>query len=75
VSQQTASKLLKAFYAAAVAFLGGLVAILVGNQPFSRITDGQWVSLALVALTAFGGVYGLAGWSGPRVNGGGGPGA
>lgn len=50
---------LKAFYAAAVAALSGLVTVLVGDVGFTDVTAGQWVTIALAALVAFGGVYGL----------------
>lgn len=50
---------LKAFYAAAAAALSGLAAILVGNATFSDITAGQWVTIAVAALAAFGAVWGV----------------
>jgi uncharacterized membrane protein len=49
----------KAAWAAAVAILGSLAAILVGNVGFADVTAGQWVTVALAALVAGGGVYGL----------------
>jgi hypothetical protein len=52
-------KTLKAFYAAIVAALGGLVTALTGNAGFSDLTAGQWVTIALAAIVAFGGVYGI----------------
>ncbi len=55
---------LKAFFAAAVAFLSGLVTVLVGDTGFGDITSGQWVTLVLATLIAFGGVYGLTNKSG-----------
>jgi hypothetical protein len=58
-------KLLKALYSGAVALLGSLVAVLTGSTTFSQIHDGQWVAIALAALVAAGGTYGLAGWPGP----------
>lgn len=51
---------LKAFYAAAVAFVGSLAAIMVGDVGFGDITDGQWVAAVLAGLVAFGGVYGIS---------------
>ena len=69
VSQSLAGKALKAAYSAAVAFLGMLTMVLVGSSTFGDITDGQWVAAILFALTAAGGTFGLAGWSGPNVNG------
>ena len=49
----------KAIYATAVAALGSLVTVLVGDTGFGDLTDGQWVSVILVGLVAGGGVYGL----------------
>jgi hypothetical protein len=62
-------KALKALYAALVSFMGMLSTILVGDTRFGQVTQGQWVSIALFSLVAGGGVYGLAGWSGPKING------
>lgn len=50
---------LKAFYAALVAALSGLVTVLVGDVGFTDLSAGQWVTIALAALIAFGGTYGL----------------
>ena len=50
---------LKAFYAAIVAALSGLAVPLVGDTGFTDITAGQWVTIALAAVVAFGGVYGI----------------
>ena len=50
---------LKAFYAAVVAALSGLVTVLVGDANFGDLTAGQWVTIALAAVVAFGGVYGI----------------
>ena len=49
----------KAIYATAVAALGSLVTVLVGDTGFGDLTDGQWVSVILGGLVAGGGVYGL----------------
>jgi hypothetical protein len=49
----------KAIYAAAVAGLSGLSAVLVGGDSLGQVTSGQWVSIALAALVAGGGVYGI----------------
>lgn len=54
------SQALKAFYAAVVAALSGLVTVLVGDVGFSDLTAGQWLTIVLAAVVAFGGVYGLA---------------
>lgn len=50
---------LKAFYAAVIAGLSGLVTVLVGDTGFTDLSAGQWVTIALAALIAFGGTYGL----------------
>ncbi len=70
ITQETAGKVLKGVYAAALAFLTGLSTMLVGNEPFSDITSGQWVLLCAWTLAAFGSVWGLAGWAGPNINSG-----
>jgi hypothetical protein len=64
------SKVLKGLYAAALAFLSSLAAILQGPASFSAVTAGQWVTVSALTLAAFGGTFGLAGWAGPRINGG-----
>jgi hypothetical protein len=69
VTQATAGKALKALYAGAVSLLGMLSTILVGDTTLGQVTQGQWVSVILFALVAGGGVYGLAGWTGPKING------
>ena len=51
---------LKAFVAAATAFLGGLATVLIDNKSVGDLTDGQWVTLALATLIAFAGVYGIS---------------
>lgn len=53
------STALKAIYAAIVAALSGLVTVLVGDAGFSDLTAGQWVTIALATVIAFGGTYGL----------------
>ena len=70
INQHGLGKFLKALYAATISALGMMSTVLVGNADFSSITAGQWVNIALFAIVAGGGVYGLAGWAGPRVNGG-----
>jgi hypothetical protein len=67
VNQVLLSKILKAIYAGAVSLLGSIATVLTGSATFGDITDGQWVSIALFALVAGGGVFGLAGWSGPKT--------
>lgn len=49
----------KAVYAGLVAGLGALAAVLVGDVGFTDVTAGQWVTVALAALVAGGGVYGI----------------
>jgi hypothetical protein len=49
----------KAIYAAAVAFLGALVTVMVDDAGFDDITDGQWLSAVLAGLVAGGGVAGI----------------
>ena len=70
MSQRTVGKALKATYAGVVTFLGQLVTVLTGSTTVDKLTQGQWSSIVLFTVVAVGGVYGLAGWTGPRVNGG-----
>ena len=49
----------KAAYAFVVAGLGALVVPLVGDAGFGDLTAGQWVTIALSAIVAGGGVYGI----------------
>ena len=49
----------KALYAALVAALSGLVTVLVGDTGFADLSAGQWVTIALAALVAGGGVAGI----------------
>lgn len=69
MTQHDLGKALKGLYAGGVTFLGMLSTILVGNETVSDVTQGQWVTMLLFSLTAIGGAFGLAGWSGPRING------
>ncbi len=69
VSQVDLSKTLKALYSGTMAFLGGLATALPGTSHLSDLTAQQWVTLLAFTLGAVGGTFGLAGWSGPRVNG------
>lgn len=50
---------LKAVFGGVTATLGSLVTVLVGDATFSDITAGQWVSIALSGVLAFGAVYGV----------------
>lgn len=71
MSQVLLSKILKGLYSAAIAFLAALSTVLQGPSSFTAVTAGQWVTIAAVTLAAFGGTFGLAGWSGPKINGAG----
>lgn len=50
----------KAIYAAVVAGLGSLAAVLVGDVGIDDLTSGQWVAVVLAALVAGGGVAGIS---------------
>jgi hypothetical protein len=65
VSGETWSKALKALYAGVVTFVGQLTTVLTGSAGVSDVTQGQWASIGLFTLVSVGGVFGLAGWSGP----------
>lgn len=69
MSQLLAGKILKAGYSGLVAFLGTLGTSLSGSESFGGITSQQWVWITLTSVIAIGGTFGLAGWSGPAVNG------
>jgi hypothetical protein len=71
MNQVVTSKVLKACYSAALAFCGSLAVVLIGSEPLSGVTTGQWVVIAGTTLAAFGGTFGLAGWSGPPQRNGG----
>ena len=49
----------KAVYAFVFGALSTLAVILVGDSSFGDITAGQWVAIAIAALGAGGGVYGI----------------
>lgn len=49
----------KAIFATVTAFLASLATVLVGNASLSDVTAGQWVTAALAALVAGGGVFGI----------------
>ena len=67
MTQNVVGKALKAAYSGAMACLGSLAVVLVGNTHFSDLTDGQWVTIGCFTLGAIGGTYGLAGWAGPTI--------
>lgn len=49
----------KAIYAFVVAGLGAIATVLVNDASVGDLTDGQWVTVALAALVAGGGVFGI----------------
>lgn len=49
----------KAAYAAVLTFGGSLTVVMVGDTGFGDVTDGQWVTAAVLGLAAGGGVYGI----------------
>lgn len=53
------AKYAKAIYAAVVASLGALAAVLVGDVGLGDLSDGQWVTVVLAGLVAGGGVFGI----------------
>lgn len=53
------SQFAKAIYAFVVAGLGALATPLVADTGLGDLTAGQWVTVALAALIAGGGVYGI----------------
>lgn len=53
------AKSMRAIYAGVVAGLTGLSAVLVGEVGLGDLTDGQWVTIALGAIVAAGGVWGF----------------
>lgn len=52
-------KVAKAIYAAVVAVLGSLAAVLVGDVGIGDLSSGQWVAIILAGVLAAGGVYGI----------------
>jgi hypothetical protein len=65
MSQVVIGKTLKGLYAAIVAALSGLISVLGSNTTLSHVSAVSWITVAFAAVIAFGGVFGLAGWSGP----------
>ena len=53
------AKAAKAIYATIISGLGALAAVLVGDTSIGSLSAGQWVTVALAALIAGGGVYGI----------------
>lgn len=54
------SQSLKAFYAAASAFLSSLGVVVIGNASISDVTTAQWIWIAGATLGAFGVVFGVS---------------
>jgi len=50
----------KAIFATVVSALGSLAVVLVNDAGLGDLTSGQWVTVALAALIAGGGVYGIS---------------
>jgi hypothetical protein len=53
------NKAAKAILAAVIAGLGSLATVMVGDAEFADLTTGQWVTITLAVIVAFGGVYGV----------------
>ena len=51
---------LKAIYATIISALGSLAVVLVGDAGLGDLSSGQWITVALAALIAGGGVYGIS---------------
>lgn len=51
--------MLKAIYAGVAALGAGVSSALVGAHTFGAIDAGQWVTIGVLALAAFGAVYGV----------------
>ena len=49
----------KVAFAAATAFIGSLVVVMVGDVGFSDVTSGQWLASILAGLVVAGGTYGI----------------
>jgi hypothetical protein len=62
-----AGRILKGLYSAALTFFGTLATVLNGGAGFGSLSAGQWSTLAVFTLGAFGGTFGLAPWSGPPI--------
>ena len=50
----------KAIYATFVSALGSLAVVLVGDAGLGDLSSGQWITVALAAAIAGGGVYGIS---------------
>jgi hypothetical protein len=53
------AEIAKALLASAIAGLGSLAAVLVGDASLGDVTDGQWATIVLATLVALGGVWGI----------------
>lgn len=69
MTAQLAGRILTAIYSGALMLFGSLSVTLTGTQTFSDVTTQQWLLVGVWTLGAIGGTFGLAGWSGPRLNG------
>lgn len=56
----------KALLAALLAGLGVLAGFVTNNTAISDITVGQWITVAVAALIAFGGVFGVSNGAKPK---------
>jgi len=56
---KTSHQVANAVWSGAVAGLGSLSTALVGNESLGQVSAGQWVTVALAALLAAGGVAGF----------------
>jgi len=52
--------MLKALFAGAFALGTGLATVLVDNASLGDLTDGQWITVCVGALGAFGAVWGVS---------------
>jgi len=50
----------KAIYATIISVLGSLAVVLTGDAGLGDLTTAQWVTVALAACIAGGGVYGIS---------------
>ena len=69
MTQQMLGKILKGLYSAALTFCGTMTTVLQDNEGLGSLHANQWFTIGTFTLAAFGGTFGLAGWSGPKLNG------
>jgi hypothetical protein len=70
MSQLLAGKIFKGLYAAGMSFFGSMATVLQDNTTLHTMTAGQWFTIGAFTLGAFGGTFGLATWTGPKVGSG-----